>query len=588
MKRFFKIFLMIIGAGTLAMFLAGIGAAVFFRGNRESVPNKTVLELDFDKGFAEYIPDDPAARMMSGKSPTLLDVIGALQQASEDKRVVGLIGYIGHAEMGLAQIQELRNAVLAFRKKGKKTVAYSDTFGELGPGNGAYYLATAFEKIYLQPSGDIGLTGLMFETRFLKGTLDKLGLKARMDHRYEYKNAMNLLTETAYTEPHKEALCKIMYSQFGQMMRDIGKARDISESDMISISDHGFFLGQEAMNAKLADELAYRDKVYENMKKRAGEDAEFLPLMTYQERAGQPQSKGETLALIYGLGAIARGESEYNALSGNAVMGAETVAKAFRAAVEDKEVKAILFRVSSPGGSYVGSDTIWRETIRAKEAGKPVIVSMGDVAGSGGYFVAMAADKIVAQPGTVTGSVGVLAGKLLTSGFWDKLGISHDEVHTSSNAAMWSGIHDYSPEQWERLQNALDRIYADFTGKVAEGRNMAIEDVSEIAKGRIWTGEDAEIRGLVDELGGFPEAIRLAKKAAGIPEDAEICLKLFPKKKAFLDLLEEKASDVTTARILAEIQPIVQTLGQIGIFGEQGVLSMQGFEFSYSESRHYQ
>ena len=580
MKRFFKIFLMIIGAGTLGMIFAGIGLAVLFRTTRERVPDKTVLELDFDKGFAEYVPDDPAARMMSGKTPTVLDVIGALQQASEDKRVIGLIAYIGHAEMGLARIQELRNAVLSFRAKGKKAVAYSDTFGEFGPGNGAYYLSTAFEKIYLQPSGDIGLTGLMFETRFLKGTLDKLGLRPRMDHRREYKNAMNVLTETAYTEPHKEAVCKIMFSQFGQIVRDIGKARDISESDMMSLTDHGFFLGQEAMNAKLADELAYRDKVYDDMKTIAGEDAEFLALMTYQDRAGQPRVKGETLALIYGVGAISRGESEYNALSGNAVMGAETVAKAFRAAIDDKEVKAILFRVSSPGGSYIGSDTIWRETVRAKQAGKPVIVSMGDVAGSGGYFVAMAADKIVAQPGTITGSVGVLAGKVLTSDFWDKLGISHDEVHTGPNATMWTGTHDYTPEQWNRLQDALDRIYADFTGKVADGRKLAPEEVSEVAKGRIWTGEDAQIRGLVDELGGFPEAIQLAKKAAGIPEDTEICLKLFPKKKAFLDLLEEKASDVTAVRILSEIQPIVQAVGQIGILGEQGVLSMQGFEIS--------
>jgi len=579
-KRFFKIFLMIIGAGTLGIFISGIVLAVFFRTYREDVPDKTVLELDFDKGFEEYVPDDPAARMMSGKTPTVLDVIESLQQASEDKRVIGLIGHIGNAEMGLARIQELRNAISAFRAKGKTAVAYSDTFGEFGPGNGAYYLATAFKKIYLQPSGDIGLTGLMFETRFLKGTLDKVGIKPRMDHRREYKNAMNVLTETGYTEPHKEALCKIMSSQFEQIIRDIGKARDISESDMISLTDHGFFLGQEACNAKLADELAYRDKVYEDMKKIAGENAEFLPLMTYRERAGLPSAKGETLALIYGVGAISRGENEYNALSGNAVMGSETVAKAFRAAIEDKEVKAILFRVSSPGGSYIGSDTIWRETVRAKQAGKPVIVSMGDVAGSGGYFVAMAADKIVAQPGTITGSVGVLAGKLLTSDLWDKLGISHDEIHTGSSSTMWSGTNDYSPEQWDRLQDALDRIYADFTGKVAEGRKLDPEDVSEVAKGRIWTGEDAEIRGLVDELGGFPEAIQLAKKAAGIPENAEICLKLFPKKKAFLDLLEEKASDVTTARILSEIQPIVQAVGQIGILGEQGVLSMQGFEFS--------
>jgi protease-4 len=255
-------------------------------------------------------------------------------------------------------------------------------------------------------------------------------------------------------------------------------------------------------------------------------------------------------------------------------MGSDTVAGAIRAAAENKDVRAILFRVDSPGGSYVASDTIWREVVRARQAGKPVIVSMGNLAGSGGYFVAMAADKIVAEPGTITASIGVLGGKVLTSGLWDKVGLTWDEVHQGENATMFTGTEDYTPAEWARFEAWLDRVYADFTDKVAEGRKLPKEKVLEIAKGRIWSGQDAKNLGLVDELGGYDTALKLAKKAAGVPESDEVKIVVYPREKSFLQSMidrrgpessEKEAAGQTLTRILQAVQPVARQLDTLGI-----------------------
>jgi protease IV len=263
-------------------------------------------------------------------------------------------------------------------------------------------------------------------------------------------------------------------------------------------------------------------------------------------------------------------------------MGSETVTAAFRSAIDDEKVKAILFRIDSPAGSAVASDAIWRETIRAKQAGKPVIVSMGDMAGSGGYWVAMAADKIVAQPGTITGSIGVCAGKMVTSGFWDKIGLSWDSVHTSANAGMWSQMQDYTPKQWERLQAFLDTVYDDFTKKVAEGRHLPLEKVLPVAKGRIWSGEDAKALGLIDEVGGLSTALRLARAAIGVSEDEKIHLKVFSKEKSLLEILldeeaessQEKMVVVAATHTLKKLQPLFGVINELGITNDYGVLTM--------------
>jgi len=568
MKRIIVRFLTVVGALTVLVFVLGLVAGIAARIARGGVPSPAVLEANFETPLAEYVPDDPVARALFGERPSLRDVLDALTRASEDRRVKGLIARVGAAPLGMAQVQELRDAIRRFREHKKFAVAFAETFGEFGPGGNAYYLATAFDEIWLQPSGDVGLTGVLAEAFFLRGTLDKLGITPRLDHRYEYKNAMNIFTERKFTPAHREATERVVKSFASQMLRGIAKGRRMSEEQVRALVDRGPLLGPEALNAKLVDGLAYREQVYDKVKERAGKGAKVIPLMEYLQRAGRPHTRGKTIALIYGVGGVQRGKSGFDPVFGELVMGSDTVASAFRQAIEDKEVRAILFRIDSPGGSYVASDTIWQETVRARKAGKPVIASMGNVAGSGGYFVAMAADKIVAQPGTITGSIGVLGGKMLTTGFWQKLGITWDEVHEGANATFWTGTSDYTPAQWARFQAWLDRIYDDFTSKVAEGRRLPKQRVLEIAKGRIWTGEDAKALGLVDELGGFDVALRLAKQAAGIPEKEEVRLKLFPPRKSLLEVImerltgrepqEEEAGMVALRRALELVQPFAR------------------------------
>lgn len=529
----------------------------------------------------EYIPEDPIGGLLTGKRMVLREVVETLEAAAEDDRVAGLVARVGSAPMGMARIQELRDAVLAFRTSGKPAIAYAETFGEFSPGNGSYYLATAFDRIYLQPSGDIGLTGFIAESPFLRGTLEKVGIEPRMDHRYEYKNAMNTFTERGYTPAHRESMQSLIDGWFGQMVRGIAQARGKTEPQVRELVNRGPFLGKEALDAGLVDGLKYRDEVLQEARKQAGKGAELLYLSKYAPRADGPYDKGKTIALVYGVGAVARGESAFDPVFGEASMGSDTVAGALRAAIDDEDVVAILFRVDSPGGSYVASDTIWRETKRAREAGKPIIVSMGDLAGSGGYFVAMDASKIVAQPGTITGSIGVLAGKMLTSGLWDKVGMGWDEVHTSEHATMWTGTHDYSPEEWARFQTWLDRIYGDFTTKVAQGRKLPLETVLRIARGRIWTGEDAKRLGLVDELGGFPVAIRLAREAAGLKPGAPVRLKQYPPRKSPLQALlaegpesSDEQAHSAFVRILQVVQPIARGLRSAGLGPDPGALTM--------------
>ena len=564
-------FLAIVGA----LFLIGLViVTVTVIGKKGRVPSRTILEANFDQTLLEDIPATPTAQLMLNDKQTLRDVVDAIDRGAADDRVIGLVAKIGAAAMGMAHTQELRDAVLRFRAHKKFAVAYAETFGEFGPGNGAYYLATSFDHIYLQPSGDVGLTGIILESAFIKGTLSKLGMSFHGDHRYEYKNALNFYTDTKYTGPHKEAMTAIMNSWFNQMKDGICQARQIGPEKFQAVIDAGPYFGQEAVDAKLVDAVAYRDDVYSKVKGQAGNDAELLYLDKYLDRAGRPHDRGKTVALVFGVGAVTRGKSDYDPVQGNQNMGSDTVAGAIRAAADDKDVKAILFRVDSPGGSYVASDTIWREVVRARRAGKPVVVSMGNLAGSGGYFVAMAADKIVAEPGTITASIGVLGGKMLTSGLWDKVGVSWDEVHDGDNATMFTGTHDYTPAEWGRFEAWLDRVYVDFTSKVADGRKLPKEKVLEMAKGRIWSGQDAKNLGLVDELGGYDTALKMAKKVAGMAESDEVKIVVFPRPKTLFESVvssggrdnsDKEGVSETLARILKVVQPVARQLNAAGI-----------------------
>jgi protease IV len=580
MKRFLVRFLAAIGALAIVYVIV---IAVLLAGRKPHVPSKAILEVNLERPMVEYVPNAPFVQVMMKDRLVLRDVVDALDRAADDSRVAGLVARVGSEQMGMAEVQEIREAVLRFRAKKKFAVAFAETFGEVGPGNKSYYLATAFDQIYLQPSGDIGLTGLMLESPFISGTLQKLGLPFHGDHRYEYKSALNTFTEKKYTAAEREENAAILNSWFTQMQEGICSARGIPKDQWQSLVDHGPYLGKEGLDAKLVDGLAYRDDVYDQAKNKAGEGAQFLYLTRYLEGAGRPHQSGRTVALIYGVGSVLRGKSNFDALTGGGSMGSDTVTAAFRAAIADKDVKAILFRVDSPGGSYVASDAIWREVAQARKAGKPVIVSMGDLAGSGGYFVAMDADKIVAQPGTITASIGVLGGKFLSSGFWKKIGLSWDQVHDGANATIWTSTMDYTPQEWARFEAWLDRVYADFTTKVADGRHLPKDKVLQIAKGRIWSGADAKNLGLVDELGGFEEAISLVKKSIGVAPTQDVKIVVFPRGKSLLQSLlaqspnnseQEGAATQTRVGILNTVQPFLKQLQSLGV-GENEVLRLR-------------
>src|SRR5216684_7194850 len=331
MSKLIVRFLAILGAlwliGMVIVLVAVIGA-------KGRVPSKTILEANLEQTFLEDAPDTPTARLMLTDRHTLRDVVDAIDRGASDDRVVGMVANIGAVPMGVAKVQEIREAVERFRAHKKFAVAYSETFGEFGPGNSAYYLATAFDHIYLQPSGDVGLTGIILESPFIKGTLSKLGLTLHGDHRYEYKNALNFYTETKYTAPHKEAMTAIMTSWFNQMKDGICQARQIAPEKFQSVVDAGPYLGKEAVAAKLVDGVAYRDEVYGKVKSQAGDGAELLYLNKYLYRAGRPHDRGKTVALVFGVGGVTRGKSDYDPVQGSQNMGSDTVAGAIRAAAE--------------------------------------------------------------------------------------------------------------------------------------------------------------------------------------------------------------------------------------------------------------
>ncbi len=552
--------------GFLVICLVAGGAAlwVFLAPEREPVPQITVLELDLERGIVEHRDREPLLAYVRSAEPTLLDTVETLRRAGDDDRIKGLIASVGGTGgMGFGRVQEIRDAVRAFRETGKFAIAYADSFREFGPGTKAYYLATAFDEIWLQPSGNVGLTGLISEQPFLAKALSEFEIQPQLTRRHEFKTAMNFLTEAGYTEAHRESTQNLIDSLLRQVVAGIAEGRGLDPQAVRLLVDNGPYLGSEALDAGLIDGLAYRDQVVQRARDKAGKTethgATMLKLEHYLVRLDPPATQ-HAIALIYGVGQVRRGQGQGYPILSRRYMRAGTLAKAIRDAVEDDDIAAIVLRIDSGGGSYVAADTIRREIVRAAEAEKPVIVSMGDTAASGGYFVALPAAVIVAQPGTVTGSIGVLAGKMATEALWRRWGVNWESVQAGANAAMWSLVRPYDDRGRQRLETFVDHIYADFADKVAVARGLSAEKLEQVARGRVWTGADAKARGLVDRLGGLPLAIELAKQAGGIPAEAEVELKLFPEPKGLVDRLlagyrggQDSAEAAAWSRVVAMV-----------------------------------
>ncbi len=494
----------------------------------DPVPSRAVLVLDLANGLVETLPDNPLARASLGDAVSVRDLVQGLQAAGRDDRVKGLVARLGIGDLGMARAQEVRDAVLAFRQQGKFAIAYAESFGEGGSGNTHYYLATAFEEVWLQPSGDVELVGVRLESPFLKDTLALLGVEAQMEQRQEYKGGKDMFTASSLPEPQRQNLQRLADSWLRQIAAGLALYRKMDIADALALIDRGPFAAAEAKAAGLVDRLAYWDEIDREIARRASDQAVRYAFADYVTRLPAPPTDAPRIALVYGLGPVQLSGGQVEPLFGNATMAADVVAGALADAIDDPGIAAIVFRIDSPGGSYVASDAIRREVERARDLGKPVVVSMGDVAASGGYFVAAPAHAIVAQPGTVTGSIGVFGGKLVVAGLWLKLGVGWDGVQAGANADIASMNRAYTPAGWAHLNASLDRIYADFTAKVALSRKLTAEQIDAAAKGQVWTGIDAKERGLVDELGGLATALALARSTAGIDAAAAISLEQFP------------------------------------------------------------
>lgn len=565
MSKGAKIGLIIVIVVVVGLVAAGFGARLARQPSAGSV-----LEIALHDAIPEQTASDPLARLFGGKPLTMRDYIEALRRARDDGRVNGLLVRVDGPDVGFAKAQELRDAILDFQSTGKWAVAYLETAGEFSPGNRDYYLATSCGSIWLAPPGDINLTGVRAQVSFLRGTLDKLGIYPDYDHIGKYKTAKNLFTDTTMTEAYRESMDKIVDGAYGQMKRGIALARKLSEEEAVALIDRGPFTGPQALEEKLIDSLGYRDQVEEHLKERNGGSLPLMKVGRYL-KSGRFYNRGVKVAVVYGQGPVTRGESDQDLFSGDSSMGSDTIAEAIKAAREDESIKAIVFRVDSPGGSYVASDVIWRQVSLTKGV-KPIVVTMGDVAGSGGYFVSMAADRIIAEPGTITASIGVVAGKFITTGFWNKLGITTDAVQRGRHSTFFARDQKYTPEERAIFQTWLERIYKDFVGKVAQGRGKTFDEIHAIAQGRIWLGEDALKLGLVDELGGLTTAIRSALELAKLDPQSRVRLVTLPEPKSLFQRILSDDAEVRSP--FAGVKSRIEKMMVEGPFRGDQVLMM--------------
>jgi protease IV len=486
-----------------------------------------LLELDLTRGVLETPPASPLAAFRARHLPTMRELVRALRKGAEDDQVVGLVAHLGGPALSLAQVQDLREAVADFRASGKGAVAWTESFGEIGGGTVPYYLATAFDEIWLQPSGDLAITGVSIQATFIKGALDKAGVIPQFGKRREYKSAVETFTEKEMSGPAREMASRLAESAYEQIVEGIAVRRQLEPAKVREFVDDAPLSAEAGREGGLIDKLGYRSDVYEALEKRLGETTPLLaeryvrrgPRTLHEVRKSLPWPQKPVVAVIRISGGISVGRNSGGGPIGGPGSGSDTIGAALRAVAEDDKVKAVVLRVDSPGGSYVASDAIRHEVLRLRATGRPVIASMGSVAASGGYFVAMPADVIVAQPGTITGSIGVFSGKGVVRDALGRIGISQEAVSEGANARMYSAQEEFTTDQWERLEETLDRIYEDFVAKAAEDRGLPVADLEALARGRVWTGADAHERKLVDELGGFEHALRLACSRAGLDRD---------------------------------------------------------------------
>lgn len=481
-----------------------------------------VLEIDLARGVLTAPPEHPLAALRAINSASLGALREGLRHAAKDDHVLGLVLRTSeHSQLDLAGLQELGLMVAEFDKS-KPTVVVAETFGELGSAMPLYALATNARSIWLQPSGHLGLGGIHLGITLMRGLLEKGGIEPQFGQRHEYKSAAERFAGHEISEPNREMVQRLADSVLEQCIATIAERRHRSEGEVRELVDRGALTAAEALEAGLIDHIGYRDEAYAHLLQEWDATTEDLQFVHRWEAAQAPRRRARQVvdrkAPVVGVvslrGGIVTGRGRPGP-GGGPQAGSDVVCEHLRAACRDHRVKAVVLRIDSPGGSAVASDSIWREVNRVRESGRPVIAQMGSLAASGGYYAAMAADEIVALPGTLTGSIGVLAGKFVTRGTYDKLGLVHEGREAGRFAGMLAADRPFTEEEWALLNRWLDEIYADFTSKAAQGRGMSLEELEPLARGRVWTGADAKDRRLVDHLGGFSTAVERASVLVG-------------------------------------------------------------------------
>jgi protease-4 len=527
MRRFIVGLLATVGAVTLL----SIGAAVMFlaRGPlaTRTLPGSMVLSLDLRR----LPPETVSSGVLSGlwsDSRDMVETMQALWRAADDPKVVGLYVEIGDEDGGLARVQELRQAIQRFRGKGKFAIGFAESLGSGGGHFADYYLASALDRIWLQPSGGFGVAGLAIETPFLKGGLDKLGIRVEGGKRYEYKSAPDTFTEADMTRPARENLQQLIDGLYGQFIEDVSRDRRIVPTKLRQLIDAAPFESERARAEGLVDKIGYRADAMDDVWQHAGSTRDLVTLSDYADGRDRSHAHRDVVALVRVSGAIVSGTNSDRPLGDELQAASDDVVDALDAAAQSKEVKAIVLRIDSPGGTYPAADAIADGVGRAKAMGKPVIVSMGDVAASGGYLAAVRADVIVAEPTTITGSIGVFGMWPVATDLLTTLGIRIDRLRAGANAGMYSSFHVPTQAQQAAIGRELDAVYADFSRQVGEARRLDASRLDSAARGRVFTGIEARRAGLLDELGGLDVALRIAKAKAGIDESKPIEVQPFP------------------------------------------------------------
>jgi protease-4 len=550
-------------------------AAIFdYRSHR--VAPGTVLMVKVDGSVNERGSAAVVGKVRGGHETALNVVRSAINKAIRDSRIAGLAVEIIDPSMELAEAQELCGLIKRFADSGKWTSAYIETAGEFEPGNLAYMVASAAGDVSMMPRGEINLVGVQMRELFIRGTLDWIGVKPQMDAIGIYKSAKNLFTEKDFTPAQREEDQALVDSSYQQLVDQIAKQRHLDSATVTALVNRAPLDASGATAGHLVDKLEYEDEFRDRVKHRAGKDSDVMDYGDYDRPRLLPSfSHKDRIAVGYGVGQIERGAGGFDPLlsPGGSSMGSDTMAEAFKSAREDDTVRAVIFRINSPGGSVVASELIRRQ-VELTARKKPVVVSMSSYAASGGYWVATPAKKIIANPGTITGSIGVLGGKFNVAPAAAKVGITTAAVSHGQNVSIFDEFTDFTPDQQKLLRDQLlGSVYQDFIKRVSDSRHLSIEEVERIAQGRVWSGDQALGIKLVDSLGDFDAAVKEAKAEAKLPPDQQVEIEELPEQPGLAEeLLGGLNSRVelgsTMTRLLTPIWPMVRAeLARQGALG---------------------